>query len=105
MAVDGTVLGTSRALFLTAIECVPSLTSLEATALPRITTEFHSTDAVSWYGTIYQLAVVAFQPTVWARELFGRIDMLNFWCPVVRKTLHTFQHQGCVFGGFAHFRM
>ncbi|KAH8799833.1 major facilitator superfamily-domain-containing protein [Xylogone sp. PMI_703] len=42
-------------------------TSIVATAIPRITTQFHSLHDIGWYGTAYQLANSAFQP------LTGRI--------------------------------
>lgn len=35
-----------------------------ATAIPRITSEFHSIDNVGWYGAVYELSVTALQPTV-----------------------------------------
>lgn len=37
------------------------------TAIPRITTDFHSLADVSWYGSAYLLTVTAFQP------LFGNL--------------------------------
>ncbi|KAI0885866.1 putative MFS transporter [Annulohypoxylon maeteangense] len=42
-------------------------TSIVATAIPRITTEFHSLSDIGWYGSAYQLASCALQP------LSGRI--------------------------------
>ncbi|KAK3385784.1 putative MFS multidrug transporter [Podospora didyma] len=36
--------------------------SILATAIPRITTEFHSLDDVGWYGAAYNLASAALQP-------------------------------------------
>ncbi|KAI1205136.1 MFS multidrug transporter [Annulohypoxylon truncatum] len=42
-------------------------TSIVATAIPRITTEFHSLADVGWYGSAYQLASCSLQP------LSGRI--------------------------------
>ncbi|KAI1443547.1 MFS multidrug transporter [Annulohypoxylon stygium] len=42
-------------------------TSIVATAIPRITTEFHSLSDVGWYGSAYQLASCSLQP------LSGRI--------------------------------
>ncbi|KAK9250091.1 major facilitator superfamily domain-containing protein [Lipomyces tetrasporus] len=36
--------------------------SVVATAIPRITTDFHSLDDVGWYGTSYMLATSALQP-------------------------------------------
>ena len=35
-----------------------------ATAIPHITSEFHSIDDVGWYGAVYELSVTALQPTV-----------------------------------------
>ncbi|KAG0646296.1 Efflux pump, partial [Hyphodiscus hymeniophilus] len=37
-------------------------TSIIATAIPRITSDFHSIGDIGWYGTAYQLANCAFQP-------------------------------------------
>ncbi|KAI4739244.1 MFS general substrate transporter [Aureobasidium sp. EXF-12298] len=37
-------------------------TSIVATAIPRITTQFHSLDDVGWYGSAYLLANCALQP-------------------------------------------
>ncbi|PYH41055.1 MDR family MFS transporter [Aspergillus saccharolyticus JOP 1030-1] len=36
--------------------------SIISTAIPRITSEFHSLDDVGWYGSSYQLASAALQP-------------------------------------------
>lgn len=37
-------------------------TSIVATAIPRITTQFHSLEDVGWYGSAYLLANCALQP-------------------------------------------
>ncbi|KAE9372630.1 putative MFS multidrug transporter [Stipitochalara longipes BDJ] len=37
-------------------------TSIVATAIPRITSDFHSLTDIGWYGTAYQLASCALQP-------------------------------------------
>jgi MFS family permease len=42
-------------------------TNIIGTAIPRITTDFHSLPDVSWYGSSYLLTVTAFQP------LFGSL--------------------------------
>ncbi|KAL5384412.1 hypothetical protein PMIN02_009220 [Paraphaeosphaeria minitans] len=43
-----------------------------ATAIPRITSEFHSIEDVGWYGSVYLLSTNAFQPT------FGKLySMFN----------------------------
>lgn len=42
-------------------------TNIIGTAIPRITTEFHSLSDVSWYGASYLLAVTVIQP------LFGNL--------------------------------
>ncbi|KGO65250.1 Major facilitator superfamily domain, general substrate transporter [Penicillium italicum] len=44
-------------------------TSIVVTAVPRITSEFHSLSDVGWYGSAYQLACAALQP------LTGRVYM------------------------------
>ncbi|KAE8420989.1 major facilitator superfamily domain-containing protein [Aspergillus pseudocaelatus] len=44
-------------------------TSIVSTAIPRITSEFHSLADVGWYGSAYQLASAAIQP------LTGRVYM------------------------------
>jgi EmrB/QacA subfamily drug resistance transporter len=37
-------------------------TAILATAVPRITTDFHSTDNIGWYGAAYQLTSAVLQP-------------------------------------------
>lgn len=44
--------------------------SILATAIPRITSDFHQIDDVSWYGAAYLLTEMSFQPT------FGRLYTL-----------------------------
>ncbi|KAH8815990.1 major facilitator superfamily transporter [Xylogone sp. PMI_703] len=41
--------------------------SILSTAIPRITSDFHQLDDISWYGSAYLLTEMSFQPT------FGRI--------------------------------
>jgi len=36
----------------------------KATAIPRITSDFHSIDNVGWYGAVYELSITALQPSV-----------------------------------------
>ena len=40
------------------------LRSKKATAIPRITSDFHSIDNVGWYGAVYELSITALQPSV-----------------------------------------
>jgi hypothetical protein len=56
------ILGISLAGFLVALD-----RTIVATAIPRITDEFHSPADVGWYGSAYLLTSCAFQPT------FGRV--------------------------------
>ncbi|KAK4155625.1 major facilitator superfamily domain-containing protein [Chaetomidium leptoderma] len=60
------VTGRDRAILLTLISVAVFLmmldTSIIATAIPRITDEFHSLQDVGWYVSIYQLACAAVQP-------------------------------------------
>ncbi|KAL2065201.1 hypothetical protein VTL71DRAFT_2870 [Oculimacula yallundae] len=44
--------------------------SILSTAIPRITTDFHHIEDISWYGSAYLLTEMAFQPT------FGRLYTL-----------------------------
>ncbi|KAK5988995.1 MFS-type transporter calB [Cladobotryum mycophilum] len=51
------VAGMSAACFLMLLD-----TSILVTAVPRITTKFHSLNDIGWYGSSYNLACAAFQP-------------------------------------------
>ncbi|KAL2863962.1 MDR family MFS transporter [Aspergillus lucknowensis] len=51
-----TVLGVIMSLFLAALDM-----TIVATAIPRITDEFHSIDQVGWYGSAFFLTLAAFQ--------------------------------------------
>ena len=42
--------------------CLCDLTSLPATAIPRLTTDFQSITLTGWYGSSYFLTIMAFQP-------------------------------------------
>ncbi|EHK98547.1 putative HC-toxin efflux carrier TOXA [Glarea lozoyensis 74030] len=53
MIISGLIFGT----FLMLLD-----TSIIATAIPRITTDFHALEDVGWYGASYQLASAALQP-------------------------------------------
>lgn len=53
------IVGLAIAIFLASID-----TSIIGTAIPRITSQFNSTDDIGWYGTAYSFAVCAFQPIV-----------------------------------------
>jgi hypothetical protein len=43
--------------------------TIVATAIPRITDEFHSLDDVGWYGSAFFLTVASFQST-WGKVRF-----------------------------------
>lgn len=51
------MVGMCLAVFLMALD-----TSIIATAIPRITSHFHSTDDIGWYGSAYALTLCALQP-------------------------------------------
>lgn len=51
------MVGLSLAVFLTSIDA-----SIISTAIPRITSHFHSTDDIGWYGSTYALTLCALQP-------------------------------------------
>ncbi|KAK9243070.1 major facilitator superfamily domain, general substrate transporter [Lipomyces tetrasporus] len=67
------VTGWKLFMIMTAVTLVALLmlldTSIVVTAIPRITSQFHSLADVGWYGSAYQLACAALQP------LTGRIYM------------------------------
>ena len=65
IAIDGSILGTILYHFFQFIG-----SSMPATAIPHITTDFHRLDDVSWYGSAYLLTEMSFQPT------FGRLYSL-----------------------------
>jgi MFS family permease len=52
-------------IFLVALDA-----NILATAIPQITSDFHSLDHVAWYGAVYALCKMVFQPT------FGRLSSL-----------------------------
>jgi Na+-driven multidrug efflux pump len=62
------MIGLGLAIFLMSID-----TSIIATAIPRITSQFGSTDDIGWYGSAYSFATCAFQPI--AGKLFGNFPM------------------------------
>ncbi|KAK2063214.1 major facilitator superfamily transporter [Colletotrichum caudatum] len=68
------VIDTETAFLLLGICLVVFLTSVDrtiiTTAIPHITSEFHSTPEIGWYGSAYLLTACAFQP------VFGRVFML-----------------------------
>jgi len=51
------MVGMCLAVFLMALD-----TSIIATAIPRITSHFHSTDDIGWYGSAYALTLCSLQP-------------------------------------------
>ncbi|KAK3986898.1 major facilitator superfamily domain-containing protein [Cladorrhinum sp. PSN332] len=59
------MVGLMLAVFLISID-----RTIISTAIPYITSEFHSTPDIGWYGSAYLLTACAFQP------VFGRIFML-----------------------------
>lgn len=65
--VTNLVKGISRYLLAFGLVCSVFCTLMDvtiiATAIPRITDEFHSIDNVGWYGSAYELSITAFQPT------------------------------------------
>ncbi|KAI1452558.1 MFS multidrug transporter [Annulohypoxylon moriforme] len=67
-------------------------TSIVATAIPRITTQFHSLSDVGWYGSAYQLASCSLQP------LGGRI-YTNFSTKASFPYVHTITRPWIHHGG------
>ncbi|CZR66374.1 related to aflatoxin efflux pump AFLT [Phialocephala subalpina] len=61
------------AVFLVALDV-----NILATAIPRITTEFHSIDDVSWYGIAYSLPKMALQPTY--GRIYGSFSYKHVFC-------------------------
>lgn len=62
------MVGLALAIFLMSLD-----TSIIATAIPRITSQFGSTDDIGWYGSAYSFATCALQPI--AGKLFGNFSM------------------------------
>jgi MFS family permease len=51
------ILGLALAIFITSLDA-----SIIATAIPRITSQFHSVQDIGWYGSAYTFATCALQP-------------------------------------------
>ena len=70
-------------------------TNILNTAIPKISTEFHSLEDVAWYGTAYLLTITAFQPIYgslykyFTTDVVYRISIVVFEgnCPQVHKML------------------
>ncbi|KAF2495808.1 MFS general substrate transporter [Lophium mytilinum] len=62
------MIGLGLAIFLAAID-----SSIFATAIPRITTQFHSIDDIGWYGSSYSFAMCSLQPV--AGKLYASFSM------------------------------
>jgi Na+-driven multidrug efflux pump len=62
------MIGLGLAIFLMSID-----TSIIATAIPRITSQFGSTDDIGWYGSAYTFTTCAMQPI--AGKLFANFSM------------------------------
>jgi hypothetical protein len=62
------MVGLALAIFLMSLD-----TSIIATAIPRITSQFGSTADIGWYGSAYLFATCALQPI--AGKLFGNFSM------------------------------
>src|ERR1700709_518386 len=62
------MVGLALAIFLMSIDA-----SIIATAIPRITSQFGSTDDIGWYGSAYSFATCALQPV--AGKLFANFSM------------------------------
>jgi MFS family permease len=61
-------LGLGLAIFLISLD-----TSIIATAIPRITSQFGSVADIGWYGSAYSFSMCALQPT--AGKLFANFSM------------------------------
>jgi hypothetical protein len=66
------MIGLGLAIFLMSID-----TSIIATAIPRITSQFGSTDDIGWYGSAYSFSTCAMQPI--AGKLFAKFSMKVSW--------------------------
>lgn len=62
------ILGLGLAIFLMSLD-----SSIIATAIPRITSQFNSTGDIGWYGSAYSFAMCALQPI--AGKLFASFPM------------------------------
>lgn len=62
------ILGLGLAIFLLSLD-----SSIIATAIPRITSQFHSTGDIAWYGSAYSFAMCALQPM--AGTVFSQFSM------------------------------
>ena len=62
------MLGLALAIFIMSLD-----TSIIATAIPRITSQFGSVDDIGWYGSAYSFATCALQPI--AGKLFANFPM------------------------------
>lgn len=62
------MIGLGLAIFVISLD-----SSIIATAIPRITSQFGSTSDIGWYGSAYSFAICALQPT--AGKLFGSFSM------------------------------
>lgn len=62
------ILGLALAIFLMSLD-----SSIIATAIPRITSQFHSTGDIAWYGSAYSFAMCALQPM--AGTVFSQFSM------------------------------
>ncbi|CAK7201392.1 hypothetical protein SEUCBS139899_004096 [Sporothrix eucalyptigena] len=87
------VLALSLALFVTMLDM-----SIVATAIPRITNQFHSLNDVGWYGAAYQLACAPMQPmsgkiytyftTKWTFLIyFGVFELGSLICGVAQSSV------------------
>ncbi|KAI2963890.1 hypothetical protein CBS147324_8781 [Aspergillus niger] len=72
------ITGLGLSIFLMSLD-----SSIIATAIPRITSQFNSTGDIGWYGSAYSFAMCALQPM--AGKLFGSFEMKGMFlgCLVV----------------------
>ena len=62
------IIGLALSIFLMSID-----SSIISTAIPRITSQFHSTGDIAWYGSAYSFAMCSLQPM--AGKLFSNFPM------------------------------
>lgn len=62
------ITGLALSIFLMSLD-----SSIIATGIPRITSEFNSTGDIGWYGSAYSFSMCALQPI--AGKLFGSFPM------------------------------
>jgi MFS family permease len=86
MALDTSIIGRSTIYYeLKSFNTVENTHILLATAVPNITSSFHSIDDIGWYSSAYLLPLMSLQPT------FGKIYSYYRVKPVFLGAMFTFE--------------